>query len=270
MIEPYQQVLIQDMKCVYQRYENKKKLLIVIGDSWTWGGSLPEHTREDSIYGNLLSHRLDADLLNIGGPGCSNWWIMMNLETVHNRILNGHYKSYEKIYIVVCLTELFRDLGESWNKDLFVEELKKYRTDNYEAMSCTYFNFFIKDKIKQYKNTYNLTFLFTRNFWDEPDNQNILGDCSWQDILQQKIHNKFTEKSYFLSRIGWEPLTTKLLPIFPNILDDFKKYDYIGIANKRIDKIQENVYNSEGPTKHPTAEGHVIWAEHIYSMLKNR
>lgn len=274
MIKPYQQFIFGDMECVYQRYENKKKLLIVIGDSWTWGDSLPKDTREDLMYGNLLSHELNADLLNIAGPGCSNWWMLMNLETVHNRILNGYYQSYENIYIVVCFTELFRDIGEPWNNylhnDLFIEELKKYNIDNYEAMSRVYFNFFIKDKIRHYTNTNNLTFLFTRNFWDEPNNGNILGDYSWQDILQQKISSEFTEKSYFLSSMGWKPLTTKLLPKFPNIFNDFKKKDYIGIASRRLDKMLENGYNNKEATKHPTAAAHVIWSEHICSMLKNR
>jgi len=111
----------------YHEQENGSDcLLIAAGDSWTWGDSLGlsragefddyDH-RTSHVYGNLLARQLDSDFINIGLPGYSNLVILEKLE----QVLSSIDKSYQKIYVVVSLTESGRDLLEP-----FVDRKRQY------------------------------------------------------------------------------------------------------------------------------------------------
>ncbi len=101
----------------YYEDDNKKdKLLISVGDSWTWGDSLgkiadglvdDKDYRVRNIYGYHLSNMLNTDFINIGIPGGANLKILDHLRIV----LKNLTKNYKKIYIIFTLTESARDLN---------------------------------------------------------------------------------------------------------------------------------------------------------------
>ena len=67
--------------CCYYKNNGKDKLLITIGESWTWGDSLEDHgyNRLDCVWGNKLSTMLDTDWINIARKGASNLWIFYQI-----------------------------------------------------------------------------------------------------------------------------------------------------------------------------------------------
>jgi hypothetical protein len=77
------------------------ELVITAGCSWTWGKSLSPKTRTKEIYGHLISEKLNADFINIGLQGGDN----ISIINVTERILLNLQKKYEKIYVIVTLTE---------------------------------------------------------------------------------------------------------------------------------------------------------------------
>jgi hypothetical protein len=101
----------------HENIQQHDSLLIVAGDSWTWGDSLhgidgtqgiyDDPQRLTSIYGHLLAEKLNFDFVNLAKTGCSNM-------TIYNYvcdILPHVVLNYKKIYVVMTLTENCR---ESW------------------------------------------------------------------------------------------------------------------------------------------------------------
>ena len=54
---------------------NSDTLVVTVGDSWTWGADLDSDLRLQQVYGNLVSHHLSADFLNLGQSGSNNFFI---------------------------------------------------------------------------------------------------------------------------------------------------------------------------------------------------
>ena len=94
----------------------KDKLLITIGESWTWGDTLEEynHNRLDCVWGNHLSKSLDRDWLNIARKGASNLWIFYQIEELVRYKNNIEDFNYDHIQIIVCCTEWGREYLENW------------------------------------------------------------------------------------------------------------------------------------------------------------
>jgi hypothetical protein len=101
----------------YESCVGSKKLLITVGDSWTWGQMLGkidltneilddyEH-RIQHVYGHHLSTLLGADWVNVGICGADN----LTLALITKKFLTGITKQYDKIFIVFNLTEIGREL----------------------------------------------------------------------------------------------------------------------------------------------------------------
>jgi hypothetical protein len=108
---------IRGREWFHEHISDNKNLLIVIGDSWTWGDSLGninyqngifddfDH-RTKNIYGYHLSNLLNYDWVNIAICGTSNLHILH--ETY--KFIKQIKKEYEKIHVVFTLTESGREL----------------------------------------------------------------------------------------------------------------------------------------------------------------
>jgi len=103
-----------DRQWYFEKNYDQDILVIVAGDSWTWGDSLGGTTRKydnfeyrtNHIYGHLLAKILTADFINIGLPGLDNISIINYLD----KVLSNLTKTYKQIYIVITLTETGREL----------------------------------------------------------------------------------------------------------------------------------------------------------------
>ena len=48
----------EDYNLYEEKIQNKNKLLIVIGDSWTWGDTLEKNKRCEQFYTNKLAEKI--------------------------------------------------------------------------------------------------------------------------------------------------------------------------------------------------------------------
>lgn len=90
---------------------SKKNLLVSVGESWTnytaWVG---KPIVAERYWGLNLAQKLDCDWLNIAASGFSNNWMIDNL--IHFAE-NFNSLDHDRKIIVVCLTEIGRELSDS-------------------------------------------------------------------------------------------------------------------------------------------------------------
>jgi hypothetical protein len=263
-----------DRKWLHQNIKNKKNLLICIGDSWTWGDSLgtttPEYndekTRYNQFYTNKLAEKLNSDWLMIAICGIDNTWILNQYKIVTQAINNGYYENYDNVYVHVCLTELFRELD---NKQIsyFIKKIAK--TKNLTEFCNSYFELTVLNRLKKLS-PLPKTHIFSKNFWDidvDCSQHNFVKDV-WQQLLFKKASIKDKELIPVVSGIGIDPLVTFLKE---NKLKDLA-YEFSNLLVKiseRIDNMIQCPLNHKKATKHPTAEGHQIWADYLYNYYKD-
>jgi len=265
-------------KCWFHEFLRKSSTLVITaGDSWTWGDSLgtinPEDNlfddynhRTEHVYGRLLADKLNADFLNIAK--CGGW----NSEIFDNLILALKHinTKYEKIYVFVTLTELGREIwgdplwiGDDFlNIDTIDEFLKKYEENMFTSF-------------KQLIGTYpNINFKIARNFtYSYQGNINILNkyhiEKTWVDCLNlaQDNSNEYPDDIRIMSGICMVPLHKRLkkLGIFKRFKYQF--IEYYATADLAIDWLNESSLNYKKATKHPTEEGHQIWADYLFSRI---
>jgi hypothetical protein len=258
---------------LYQNKSNKKNLLITIGDSWTWGDSLgattldynDKQTRYSQFYTNKLAEKLDCDWLMIAWCGVNNNWIIDQYKIIQNAINKNYYKNYNKVYVHVCLTELFREIRNISFQDLF----NKNQIKNFDEFCKLYFEITVLNKLKIFTPITNFH-LFSKNFWDidtNCDQYNFVND-NWQQLLFEKANIQDNELLPALSNIGIDPLVDFLKKNkFKNLEHEFSKL--LIKINKRIDNMISCPLNHKKMTKHPTAEGHQIWADYLYDYYKD-
>jgi hypothetical protein len=264
----------------HKNIQNRESLLIVAGDSWTWGDSLhgidsEKHILDDprrltSIYGHLLSEQLNFDFINFGKCGGANVEIY---DYVRN-ILPSVTPNYKKIYVVMTLTENCREANwdtiwapTSTNShtslDAFLEE--------YEQLMFTSIQ---EQLILSYP---DVTFLIGRNFtysWE--NNRKILGSShlekTWVDCLSEyQNFNTYPIQVKIMSSIAYVPLHKLLREL--NLYKKFKFefMEYYTDADLAIDWLIASDLNYKKATKHPTEIGHKVWADYLYDkILKTR
>lgn len=251
---------------------NKKRLLICIGESWTWGLSLgntdleynDKKSRYNQFYINKLAEKLDSDWLMIAWNGESNTWILDQYEIVNTAVMNNFYKQYEKVYVHVCLTELFREIENE--KILNTLTSKIVTIKNLDDLIKFYFNFTIAERIKKIK--IPSTHLFSKNFWNFNSKLNNFVKDTWQDVLFDKAKIQAKNLPPVISGVGIYPLLNFLKKNkLKSMTYEFSKMlpSIISI----IDQMNLCKFNKKEGTKHPTAEGHQIWADYLYDYYKD-
>tara|TARA_Y100000592_G_C5452374_1_gene309470 strand:+ start:770 stop:1633 length:864 start_codon:yes stop_codon:yes gene_type:complete len=252
-----------------EKVSGKPNLVICIGDSWTWGDSLGNSqdepalndvdARHSQFYTNLLAEKLQADWLMIAWCGGTNDWILHQYSVIKTAIDKGLYRNYSKVYVHVCLTEMFRDLRDLRDHDYFQPSNK----ENFLEFSKEYFKRFVLDKLKENMPIPN-THSFSKNFWNvdyDVSGYNFVKD-TWQDVLFKQNNIEKKKTCPVVSGIGITPLVTylkknkfeKIEAQFSDVLLDIDGY---------IDAMNKCKFNNEYATKHPTAEGHRLWADYL-------
>ena len=165
------------------------------------------------------------------------------------------------VYVHVCLTEMFRDLRD--------KTFAPYNTENFNEFTNEYFKYFILDNIDS-QSPIPDTHKFSKNFW------NVDVDCSsynfveqtWQDLLfdEAKIDDK--KNIPVVSGIGITPLVNFLKEKNLSTIES-QFSDILVDIDTRIDNMIECKYNDQYDTKHPTTDGHRIWADYLHSVYKD-
>lgn len=274
-VDPYLEVVNQ-----------KENLVICYGDSWTWGDGLgnaksylgidDKDFRSNHIYASYLANMLDADFVNCAIPGIFNYWIHDRLEILLNHDIERLSKQYNKIFIIVTLTEL----GREFEFFLYVDEFGKFYdfkqapTPADILVQAERFDF-TKLKSVQTRLPNNCQLTVARNFTTTHDvNQNILNNLApitWAEVLFN-AQNLQSIKPIALVSFGTDNFD-KFMHSQNLDSQDYKQWmttEIIPKAQKQIDLLHKSIYNYKLATKHPTPEGHKMWAEYLNTFIKNQ
>jgi|TARA_R110002074_G_scaffold155855_1_gene311881 hypothetical protein len=254
---------------VAEKIQSKKDLLICIGDSWTWGESLGgtnsdfnnKKVRYTEFYTNRLAEKLESDWLMIGWCGTSNTWIMKQYMIIKQAIESGYYEKYENVYVHVCLTELFREIVIA--KQIIKKKLNDIKT--FEDFSKSYFDITVLKHLDKFLPIPKFH-SFSKNCWDidlNCDQYNFL-NTTWQDLLfkKQKINYKIITP--MVSGVAIPPFQKYCKENnLKDILKGFLQQTKHMVELVRLFDVSK--LNSEKSTRHPSAEGHQIWADYLYN-----
>ena len=268
----------------HEENNNSDKLLITIGDSWTWGDHLgkidwnnnyDDPVRLQSIYGKQLSRYLNSDWVLIANPGCSNYWMLDKLKSISLQIKELK-KNYKNIYIVVTLTEDLRECSyhSEW----------QHVADYYSIMvnSINLEDFLTKLEKKmflEFKTIFDslkVTCKITRAFTDTwPNNRdcmkNYLLEKTWCDVFQDEIKfDRYYRVVPFIGQMSILPLNDIYISKLQGAQADIFKNNFINLEEKlraRWNFLGESKYNLKGSTYHPSIDGHKIFADYLYKSL---
>lgn len=255
---------------------DKNKLLICIGDSWTWGDSLTpmlaDHhlsnpilteiyhdyeKRKELLYGAHLSKILNADWKNYGMPGYSNLYILERFAMCLNDQSNDRY---DDIYYVLCLTETGRE-----HKWLNQEQIKTYQRYNTIEELCSTTEQYVVNKILELYGNRDLSkLIICRNFTVSYDSTDYHTKHlkSWIEINYENDDVNIDLDKILatgpVSGIGINPVT---------MLDIESYEDFMSRNVEKINSVysflEQSKLHSKKGTKHPTAKSHLLWAEYL-------
>ena len=249
---------------------NRKNLLIVIGESWTYGETMKGistginkfnfETQLLYTLGPRMATMLDTDLYQYAVPGNCNFYMFSELERIlkHISTLN-----YEKIYVCMQMTEPSRE-------QTLVNELHNHPL--HKLIRCTD-NITFSDWLEKYDD------IFFDQYQSIISQYNNLECMLWKNFC--KINSKKQERNFKIVDKTWIQYSANLLgtkleaPSFYSIgwLDsiitdnDYKtvKFDKSSLL-KEIDIIeQSNNFIKGNPfhSHHPNEFSHLLWAQYL-------
>lgn len=261
------------MACYSSGNTGADNLLMALGDSWTFGGSLDlmcntddyetcRNFRTESVFANKLSKHLECDWINIAVPSVSNFWIVNQLITL-NRYRNQI--PYKHLYVIITLTEFYRELPE-------ILALDKYREMITQVTSVAELNQLLVNIVQDIilDNIPNdATLIVGRNYVNDhwPGLKDYSLPKSWLEVLTDR---EFDNNCYVMGMLG----TNKLIEAKDmfDLTDEQFQTDMLDIfaqANQRINLLESCEFSL--PYKHyrhPDPQGHTLWADYIYSEMQ--
>jgi hypothetical protein len=260
----------------------RPNLVICYGDSWTWGDSLVKNitgssddepqVRLDNIYGRKLADMLDADFVNCAIPGIYNYWMIDRLNILINHDLDNLCQKYNKIYIVVTLTEIGRD----FQLDKYCLEFEDFFAVNSNTtpeeicQACERFEFIQLNNVAQ-KLPNKVQMIVGRNFTHIQKNNNtfnFLISKSWTDLLFEQ-QNFDHDQNVLMVGVGVAKFDAYIKD--KKIDNQYYKQWFENVlwpsSTKQISMLNLSKLNYKSQSKHPTVEGHKIWADYIFKNL---
>lgn len=236
----------------YCKNKQSRRLLITVGDSWTYGDSLGGTKVRDGkddtdyrlshIYGALMASKLDCDWINLALPGVSNFCILNWLAK-----LLVVTTSYKQIDCIITLTESGR------HEELHYISTNRTLQENLETTVYKTYSW-ILDLKRKYP---HINFVTAHNFTDRLEVQsNMVCDRTWLEILCDSYIQNGTHVvvSEHIECMNYEHTFTDT----PEIIDK---------AMARIEIMDECQYCNSGDSRHPNESGHALWADYLLTKI---
>jgi len=249
-------------------------LLITVGDSWTWGDHLgnidwnqafDDPVRLEQIFGRHLADMLSADWVNLAEPGCSNYWMLEQLQDIEPLLAKHRYR---RAVVVITLTEDLREATYTRRFDVDTPYQEFYNTTQSLEEFLITVEQFLLDNLEAYANQLpNVEFYVARAFTDFwPTNSSaLLLDKTWCDVIQDHVQfNNYARPVPFVAQMAINPLTQKYLK------DEYKQ-EFLDIMQRietRWQFLGVSEYNLKGSTYHPNPSGHRLWADYLFTQIK--
>jgi len=247
-----------------------KNLLVVTGESWTFGDSLKPFVmaskgkdnvpyRLTNTFSARLANYMNCDLLLIATPGIGNNLILSNLKNGLEEITK--IKKYSNIYNIVQFTSPGRDIIRV--KDSTPFNSITTGVHNFSEWVVKYEEIYLNEYLKL-SDKYNFKKqVFWKNFYD----------------FELDINNYQSNKISFIEK-NWSKFLFELAGIsskFAQIMElqvDFSNIDYIKndtdflIENSNnFEDYINNLNHSPLNDYHPTVSGHWLWAKELSKHL---
>ncbi len=249
---------------------NKKNLLIVIGESWTYGETIQGiasgikrfsfETQLEYCFGTKLATMLDTDLYQYAVPGNCNFYMFSELSRILKHVSTLKYK---KIFVCLQMTEPAREqslivqLREA-NHPLqrLVLNPERMTFENWlEQYDDTMFAHY-DSIISQYD---NLDCILWRNFCrtntSNTDRKFKLIDTTWIQYSSRLLGKDLPAPSFY--SIGW---LDSIMKSYSNVI--FNKsllLDEIAMIENSNAFIKASFLHSH----HPNEFGHMLWAQYL-------
>lgn len=250
----------------YHDCQDRDHVVVTVGDSWTYGDSLPD--RLEQVYGRLVSKQLDADWINIGGRGRSNSWVLKSLVYL-STLLPQHYK---KITVIVTLTENARDFETTYTFPHDYGQTFALHGDTsnfYEAILSAACDFWI-DQIHQVQDNLSTKVIVGHNFvWHNLNTLDAIKlESNWIEQLSGYQQQSSPVRTNLVT--GWifdkVQVVHQMVPGSKTVYQQWA-LPYIDRANQVNKWLDSSNLNNKAMSKHPTAKGHEIWANYILTHV---
>lgn len=233
----------------YFESKDSNRLLITVGDSWTYGDSLGKTKVRDGIddteyrlanvYGYHIANQLGHDWMNLALPGGSNYCMLNWLGQLLGRKFN-----YQDITCVITLTEAGRHEELRWAQGEQLQQVLE------QIVTKTY------TMVKELRLRFpKVTFKVAHNFTDSISGYGVI-EKTWLEVLtnQQLQDNTFIVISDHIKQLNYD----RTYPDTPDIIDR---------ALRRIDILDACAYCNKEDSRHPTEQGHKLWADYLVTQL---
>jgi hypothetical protein len=265
----------------HERVIGSDRLLITVGDSWTWGDALgkiffgqpgsPRNINDDydyrttHIYGSLLADRLGTDFLNLARCGCANNWMYEQLA----KYLPDLVKKYSKVTVIVTMTEIGRDSQSRYwtgpgtdmiSFSAFLETMERATFRKFKEV-------FDQFPTVEFLVGRNFTFTFPANY--QYCQQHLLK--TWIEVIEeQQSIGTYPRNLRIMSGMAINPI--KEIVNQYGLQNSFKEQmlEEFELVDRAITWLESSNLNSQWATKHPTEPAHKLWANYLYNTITNK
>ena len=249
----------------------RSRLLVVIGDSWTYGWRLneefaenPDQERVTHSYGYLLAEHYNADYLNWSIPAINNLWMVNKYRTLVDL---ADQLAYDEIFVFITLTEYGREIYTEFDADPELNDM--YRQCTQPKDLAKVLSTYLSDKLLKHshpKIRLRLGINYVNNLYSAELAEKFL-DQTWIECLTGQ---QFTDECLVVG--SWVVEKYNLLSKEINTAADAIqcKEQVLGMvdsAQQRLNMIFGSPYNHKTGYGHPNTKGHQIWADYL---IQNR
>ena len=252
---------------------NKKNLLIVIGESWTYGESLRGiasalqkyslYSQLESCFGSRMAMILDSDYYQYAIPGNCNAYMFLELDRILDYVKQFNY---EEVYVCIQLTEPGREKAADYKilKDTPFENLYNISpntkfTDWLKEYDELFFDFY-NQKILKHKDSCNIKKAmlwknFCRSVTDKRDYCFDIIETSWIQYSAKYLGVNLDMPDFY--SIGWLDSVKEEYQQFK--FDSAWLLDQIDMIEKSNDYLKDNPMHYP----HPNETAHALWAQFL-------
>lgn len=245
---------------------NSKKLVVTIGESWTYGSELCNPITEDDrlnfSFGNLIAKELNADWLNLSQPGSSNFWMAKKVEEFGKIV---PYLNYQKIYLICVFTEIGRSFDSQ--QDRYIDYIRWFKENLNFDHFLKFLNTECVNRITQVTDKFNIQLKIGTNFVDATGIEHIgkqFLPIPWFRLLGINSPTCYTGPTGILN-------LSKIKKFIPEYTQSayLEWFDQVYNTGETLDRYLNNTPNLVG-AQHPSINGHKIWADYVLFNLKNK
>ena len=243
---------------------SKKKLVVTVGDSWTWGTDMtPDNNNEYRLkhhFGHQLACNLNADWLSLGQSGSGNFWMYDRVREFARIIPN---LIYDQIYVVCTLTETGRAVSVRTDID-FNRYFQNYHVNGFIKYLN---NLCVNNIVAALRPFDNVLLKVGTNFVDYlGDDHEFVMSTPWLKLICQQHSIEYTGNCQTMS-----PWAISDLRQLNNQVPDNKHNDYLNLLETLADSALERkqlLLSVPGMNRfHPTSQGHRLWADYVLKFM---